>query len=75
MKPHGAACHLDILFDDVFAVPRGIDDVNATVTVRDRQMSVNGSLIMMTSPLHEPLVQAMSGARFAGIVSAWSEGL
>ena len=75
MKPHGAACRLDILFDDVFAVPRGIDDVNATVTVRDRQMSVNGSLIMMTPPLYKPLVQAMSGARFAGIVSAWSEGL
>jgi uncharacterized damage-inducible protein DinB len=73
-SPEETAKAIEASFEYLFTAVRGIQDVNATMTMRGREMSMNAYLITMITHLHEHLGKAISDARSAGIVPPWSEG-
>jgi uncharacterized damage-inducible protein DinB len=73
-SPEETARALDASFAYLFDAVRGITDLNATVNIRRRDMTMNAYLIMMITHVHEHLGKSISDARSAGIVPPWSEG-
>jgi len=73
-SPEETARALEASFEYLFGAVRGITDLNATVTMRRNEVTMNAYLVTMITHLHEHLGKSISDARSAGIVPPWSEG-
>lgn len=67
-----AAEALNASFSYLYDVVRGIDDLDAPVTVFGRQTDARGWLVVTTVHLHEHLGKLISASRSVGVVPPWS---